>query len=525
MRITSNPRSNVAALIRAVKAGRRSARKASERRTFALWMAAPGHQPGTPRSSRVPADVRTAIFHNGRLAERASRPHTAGTMSTSELSPPSTGLTLVVGANGSGKSTAVRRLVERVPGAELLSAESQQAFYEEQLARDDSNFNQGADTSVTLAALVGEAARSHPLVGALRLDAVWDRGYRLLSTGEGRKALLLRAVLRRPPLLVLDEPFDGLDIAARHELARAIEAVAEHVPVIVAGALRAAQLPFASERVSKVHVLERRKLVFTGDVDAWQMHDAAPSRTHRAPPTHLGSFYEPLTRDTPLIELRRGRVAYGDHVIFENLDLTVRPGGHTLIEGPNGSGKSTLLEMFTGDHPQAYSNDLHLFGRKRGTGETVWDIKKNVGFVSSQLHRNYRVGGSVQDVLVSGLFDSIGVYRETEPSHRVRAQAWLDWLNVEAQLDTAFRELSYGHQRLVLIARAAIKLPPLLVLDEPTSGLDAANRERVLTLVESLCTQQLSTVLMVTHRDDERAFWTDRIGGARLVMGATPARP
>src|SRR5690606_21928610 len=131
-----------------------------------------------------------------------------------------------------------------------------------------------------------------------------------------------------------------------------------------------------------------------------------------------------------------------------------------------------------------------LFGRKRGSGETVWDIKKNVGVVSGQLHRNYRVGGSIQDVLVSGLFDSIGVYRETEPSHRGRAQAWLEWLDIEARLDSAFRDLSYCHQRLVLIARAAIKLSPQLVLDVPTSGLDAENRERVLALVESICTQE-----------------------------------
>lgn len=440
-------------------------------------------------------------------------------MSSYELSPPGTGLTLVVGANGSGKSTAARRLVEQVPGAELLSAESQQAFYEDLLARDEANFNQGADTSVTLAQLVGEAARMHPLVNALRLDAVWDRGYRLLSTGEGRKVLLLRAVLLDPPLLVLDEPFDGLDVAAREELARAVEEVAERMPVVVVGAMRGDQLPFKPECVTAVNVLDQRRVVFTGSVEAWRARGDAARATHPPPPVHLGSFYDAIDPNVPLIVLRRGRVAYGDHVVFEQLDITVQQGAHTLIEGPNGSGKSTLLELFTGDHPQAYSNDLHLFGRKRGSGETVWDIKKNVGLVSSQLHRNYRVGGSVEDVLVSGLFDSIGVYRETEPSHRKRAKAWLEWLELDAQLDTAFRELSYGQQRLVLIGRAAIKVPPLLVLDEPTSGLDADNRQRVLALVESLCTQQRSTVLMVTHRDDERAFWTQRIGGARLELG------
>lgn len=444
-------------------------------------------------------------------------------MSSSELSLAHTGLSLIVGPNGSGKSTAARRLVEAVAGAELLSAESQQAFYEEQLARDDSNFNQGVDTSVTLAQLVGEAARANPLVKALRLEALWDRGYRLLSTGEGRKFLLLRAVLRQPALLVLDEPFDGLDGAARQELARAIEVVAERIAVVVVGALRPEQLPFNAERVTQVSVLAQGRVVFSGSVEAWCAREGNTRAAHRPPPVHLGTFHEPLDPKVPLIVLRAGRVAYGDHVVFDHLDFTVHSGEHTLIEGPNGSGKSTLLELFTGDHPQAYCNDLHLFGRRRGSGETVWEIKKNVGIVSSQLHRNYRVGGRVEDVLVSGLFDSIGVYQVIEPSHRVRAKAWLEWLGLEVGLDASFRELSYGQQRLVLIARAAIKVPPLLVLDEPTAGLDADNRERVLLLVESLCTQQRSTVLMVTHRDDERTFWAERIGGARLELGGPEA--
>jgi molybdate transport system ATP-binding protein len=121
-------------------------------------------------------------------------------------------------------------------------------------------------------------------------------------------------------------------------------------------------------------------------------------------------------------------------------------------------------------------------------------------------------------VLLSGLFDSIGIYQKPEPSHRARAQAWLHWLELGLSPTSAFRDLSFGQQRLLLIARAAIKLPPLIVMDEPTSGLDPINRARALELVESLCAQQNSTVLMVTHRADERAFWQERIGGAILSL-------
>ncbi|MBK7773383.1 MAG: ATP-binding cassette domain-containing protein [Sandaracinaceae bacterium] len=223
---------------------------------------------------------------------------------------------------------------------------------------------------------------------------------------------------------------------------------------------------------------------------------------------------------TPLITLWNGRIAYGEQVVFDGLNLTVRAGEHTLIEGPNGSGKSSLLELFTGDHPQAYANDLTLFGRRRGTGESVWDIKRSVGLVSGRLHRDYRVSASVETVLMSGLFDSIGLYETPGPRARTRARRWLAWLGLGLHPDDAFRELSFGAQRLVLVARAAIKVPPLVVLDEPTAGLDADNRAHVLALVGSLCTQTASTVLFVTHRPDEREWWQRQVGGPVLTLGS-----
>lgn len=419
------------------------------------------------------------------------------------LSAPSgPGLTLVTGPNGSGKSSAARALAESVPGARWLSAESQQAFYEAELARDDSNFQEAVDIGTTVGDLLGACGRAHPLFSAFRLEALWERGYRQLSTGESRKVLLLEAVLNEPPLLVLDDPFDGLDRAACAELARAITHVAERLPVLVVGSFDRHDLPFARDALREVVEVQGK----------------GQGSLRAPPPVHLGSHYEPLDACVPLVELKNGCVRYGDQVVFEGLELRIAAGQHTLIEGPNGSGKSSLLDMLTGDHPQAYSNDLSLFGRRRGTGETVWDIKKLVGVVSGRLHRDYRVGGSVEEVLLSGLYDSIGVYQRPEPSHRTRALSWLTWLGLGLTLNAPFRELSYGEQRMVLIARAAIKVPPLVVLDEPTSGLDPDNRRRALELVESLCSQRKSTVLMVTHRPDERAFWQDRIGGAILSL-------
>jgi len=440
----------------------------------------------------------------------------------SELTLDGPGLSLVTGPNGAGKSTAARALAARVAGSWLLSAESQQAFYEAQLAADESNFKQGVDTSSSVGELLGPAGRGHPLLTAFRLGPLWTRHYRQLSTGEARKVLLLQAVLRDPPLLILDDPFDGLDRAACAELAHAIVNVAGHLPVVVVGTFGARELPFPPASLREVAVIADRRLVFQGTAPEFLARPADGPQRRTPPPVELGSWYEPLDPAVALVKLIDGHVTYGDQPVFQHLDFTVFAGQHTLIEGPNGSGKSTLLEMLTGDHPQAYSNDLHLFGRRRGSGETVWDIKKNVGLVSPRLHRDYRVGGSVEEVLLSGLYDSIGIYQRPEPSHRARAHAWLDWLELGLAPSASFRELSFGQQRLVLIGRAAIKVPPLLVMDEPTSGLDAENRDRVLNLVESLCTQHKSTVLMVTHRADERAFWEAHIGGAILSLAPRP---
>lgn len=434
------------------------------------------------------------------------------------LTPAGPGLTLVTGPNGSGKSSLARALALHVERSRLLSAESQQAFYEAQLAADEGNFRGGVDTSTPVRELLGQRGRQHPLFSAFRLDALWERGYRLLSTGEARKVLLLEAVLSEPSLLILDDPFDGLDRAAVVELAEAVVHVAAQWPVLVVGTFGAHDLPFPLEALREALVIAERRVSFRGTPRELLASAASAVRQHAPAPVELGSWYEPLDPGVPLVQLRAGCVRYGEQVVFDGLDFSVSAGQHTLIEGPNGSGKSTLLEMISGDHPQAYSNDLHLFGRRRGSGETVWDIKKNVGVVSARLHRDYRVGGSVEEVLLSGLYDSIGVYQKPEPSHRVRAHAWLAWLELGIAPAAAFRDLSFGQQRLVLIARAAIKVPPLVVLDEPTSGLDADNRTRVLELVESLCAQRRSTVLMVTHRADERVFWQARIGGAILSL-------
>ncbi|MFA5905313.1 MAG: ATP-binding cassette domain-containing protein, partial [Desulfobacula sp.] len=195
---------------------------------------------------------------------------------------------------------------------------------------------------------------------------------------------------------------------------------------------------------------------------------------------------------------------------------SIAEGEHTLITGPNGSGKSTLLQMITGDHPACYQNDLMIFGIQRGSGESIWDLKKDMGIVSSDLHRNYRVPGSALSCILSGYFDSIGVYRNVTPGQKEQAVKWLERTGMKTKAQIPFRSLSFSDQRLLLIARALIKVPKLLILDEPTQGMDEMNRKAVLDFIESTAKKKICTVLYVSHREDEfREFFTQHIRMAR----------
>jgi len=208
--------------------------------------------------------------------------------------------------------------------------------------------------------------------------------------------------------------------------------------------------------------------------------------------------------DGPLIILRNGVVEYNDRPILHGLSWQVDQGQHWQIVGENGAGKSTLLSLITGDHPQGYSNDLTLFGRRRGSGETIWDIKRHIGYVSSSLHLDYRVSSSVRNVITSGFFDSIGIYQAVSDRQLFLTNQWLDLLGLGGSKgDTPFHSLSWGQQRLALIARGLVKHPALLILDEPLQGLDPINRQLVRRFVDVLISEGDTQLLFVSHHAED----------------------
>ncbi|MBN4075753.1 MAG: hypothetical protein COA71_13190 [SAR86 cluster bacterium] len=416
----------------------------------------------------------------------------------------------VVGRNGSGKKHLAQALLTQQSTPEnsqhtfsLISFEQQQAFYESELKNDDTDFIDRLDPGTTVRALLNATDAEIQSLSFLNLESILDRGYRLLSSGESRKALLAQALLQKPNYLILDEPYDSLDKQSKKELSEFFSTLVQQGDIQLIFLLN--DLNEINDWHSHVAILEKGELIAQGlreeILNNQDLHALLDFDTNTLPP-----WPESLSKaqvSNPIVTLNKAKVSYGDTVIFENIDLRIKPGEHTLLTGPNGSGKSTLLHLITGDHPQSYANDISVLGFKRGSGESIWQLKKNIGIVSPELHRNHRVSGSALEITLSGFFDSIGLYEASSPLQIEHAKQWLALVGLAHKSSTSFKTLAYGEQRLVLIARALVKQPALLICDEPTQGLDQINRLRFLYFLEHLSSQQHTTVLMASHRDDE----------------------
>jgi molybdate transport system ATP-binding protein len=203
-------------------------------------------------------------------------------------------------------------------------------------------------------------------------------------------------------------------------------------------------------------------------------------------------------------------IRYGEATILKNINWEVRKGERWHVSGPNGAGKSTLLSLITADNPQAYANEIWLFGRRRGTGETIWDIKKKIGFVSPELHLYFDSGASCFEVVASGLFDTIGLFRPLTPEQEEMTLLWMQLLGLQELRGKRLLQLSTGQQRMLLLARALIKNPPMLILDEPCQGLDDGQTARFRALITALCLAFDKTLLYVSHYRQELPSCIDR---------------
>ncbi len=458
----------------------------------------------------------------------------------------------VLGPNGSGKSSLVRALAGLAPTSAgvirrhrplagrraaaigYVSSELHEEWIGREEARAESRRSpdgEGLTVGEALSAAAQAPADLAELIDRFGLACLLARPVRVLSSGQMRRLLIARALASRPGLLILDEPFDGLDAEARATLSQTLSALGRTGVPLILVTHRLSELP-----AEITHVL----LVRDGRVVAQGPRGQVPipaAAVAGAPPAGAGARraeWRAPAAGPPLVELREVTVRYGDTVALDRVSWTMRRGERWAVLGPNGAGKSTLLELIGGDNLQAYSNDVRLFGRRRGDcpggGIALWEVRRRLGVVSQRLQTAYRPGPfaagealpTAREVIQSGFYDSIGLYRRPDEAQRAAAESWIARLGLAPLADRPYNRLSYGERRLVLIGRAMVKSPELLVLDEPCEGLDPGHRRAVLGLLERIGLEDGVSLLYVTHREEELPGCLThllRLRGGRVVEG------
>ena len=402
----------------------------------------------------------------------------------------------------------------------IVSFKDQQEVFEQEVRMDESDFLDRPDPGTPAREFIHNLEDNQSLVEQLRLTHVLDSGYRQLSSGESRKLLILKAISEGAGHLLVENPYDGLDIDSCAEFDRIMKVLIERGLAIMVVLSRLSDIPGWCTHLAWIN---DGALVDSGSIE-----DVRGRIETEVNGEDWKLIIEDIEEgsdnfgDGELVRLVDGQARYGARTIFSGLDFTVSQHQHTLISGPNGAGKSTLLGLVTGDHQDCYTNELYLFGKRRGSGESIWDIKKEMGIVSPALHREHYIPGNCLQIVVSGFFDSIGLYQKPTPLQAERAAAWLTLIGLESLKHKPFRSVSYGEQRLILIARALIKTPKLLVLDEPTHGIDDANRARLLDFLELIADKRISTIVYVSHRRDEfRAFFRQHVSFDHFIGSRT----
>jgi molybdate transport system ATP-binding protein len=312
------------------------------------------------------------------------------------------------------------------------------------------------------------------------------------SQGERKKALLKYIIAKKTECIILDNVYDSLDIESQKNIKKTFINL--------------------NERILIVQITNRKQDIFPFINTIFQFHNGELIFKEGFNKTNIGKYKtftkalpEPLTKkinplDKLLIKLRDINVSYGGRPILNNISWTINQGEFWQLIGPNGSGKSTILSLIFGDNPKGYNQDLILFGMKKGSGESVWDIKKHIGFFSSDMLIGFKRKDSLENMIISGFLDSVGLYKIPNERQISIAHQWLKILNLFNNRNQSFSTLSEGHKRLVLIARAMVKQPPLLILDEPINGLDDHDAEIFSELVNKIAAESNTAIIYVSHR-------------------------
>ncbi|UBM57582.1 ATP-binding cassette domain-containing protein [Marinilongibacter aquaticus] len=351
------------------------------------------------------------------------------------------------------------------------------------------------EKSVDLPPLAYSEVWVQEVADLMHIRHLLDRKITSLSNGETRRSLLAYSILQKPDLLLLDNPTTGLDVESRERLKRTLEGLS--VPYVLVGSLK--DMPENIDRL--VHLK-------AGQVEQIYARPFPESifenKSFRIDPEMMRYFGTADTEDFAFaVELKNGTVDYGEKRVLDGVNWNVKRGEKWALLGANGSGKTTLLSLITADNPKSYQNELSLFDRRRGSGESIWEIKRKIGFVSPELHIFFPKNSTVYKVVASGLFDTMGLFRKLNADQEEKTERMLAYFGLTHLKERLLKNLSTGEQRQVLLARALIKNPPLLLLDEACQGLDYQHMVYFRDLINELAEKLNKTLIYVTHQKEE----------------------
>ncbi|MFC5625220.1 ATP-binding cassette domain-containing protein [Algoriphagus winogradskyi] len=329
----------------------------------------------------------------------------------------------------------------------------------------------------------------------LHLEKLQDKSLLLLSNGETRRLALGLGLMRQPKIYLMDQPMTGLDVKSRAEFG-------EILKVIISKGVQVLLTTSANEIPEGItHVA---KLSGKGIENVWEVADFHLTAKHEQDFSYDWGLLDSLLpkrpkENTEVIRLENLHIKYGEKQILTNLNWEVRSGERWLLKGSNGSGKSTLISLLVGENPQAYSQNLWLFGRKRGTGESIWDVKRPTGFVAPELSRFFPANQTCRKVILSGLFDTMGLFKKVSAEQEALAESWIKLFQLASFANIPINRLSLENQRWTLLARALIKQPQLLILDEASQGMDEFQRRLFKDTVQQICERSEMTLVYVSH--------------------------
>ncbi len=332
------------------------------------------------------------------------------------------------------------------------------------------------------------------------LRPLGDKRLIMLSNGETKRLRIGAALLKDPLLLLLDNPLAGLDTDIRAEFDEIFNRIAASGVCLVLST-NPAEIPAVITHVAALNGRRQMRVYKKRDFSV------APCEIGTEVKLDTGALHQLLNRGERarcdvLVAMKNVRVAYGPTVIFDNVNWQVRPKECWALSGPNGSGKSTLLSLINGDHPQAYANDIVLFDRKRGSGESIWDIKRKIGFMSPELHQYFAYDFTCLQVVESGFYDSIGLFSKSRPENREIAEQWMAIMGLSSTKTVPMRDVSTSRQRQCLLARALVKNPYLLMLDEPCLGFDNDQQQHFRSLIDRIAETGDLGIIYVTHQQE-----------------------